>query len=398
MIFYYLLPGYLHTAYGQFPWFGAGYRPDLILNAAIVIAVFLICTSASYSIDFPSRGSAPRAIVPQKLLKAALFCAIAALIAGAIYGFGNLHISRGDATEVMIPPDRLIIGAVAHSGSFYAFMCAVTLFRNSKSTITIITVALTCSLFIFSNSPLAIPRTLLGSYIIVMFLSILRVTRIQKLLLVLALVISQGTLFSYISYISRGAEGTEFILSPLERFLTSADFDGLQSTIIVVAMHDEIGGKGGVNLLSAILFFVPRGMWPGKVIGTGGESAIFAGYSFINISSPLPSEFYVDFGMPGLVILSLLFGLFIRFCDDYFMLYKQNLDTIGQIFVGTVAGYIFIILRGSLVGTLGPVALSLCIAGICHRFTTKPLFDVAPRNGKDETCGKDPPSISPRID
>jgi hypothetical protein len=88
----------------------------------------------------------------------------------------------------------------------------------------------------------------------------------------------------------------------------------------------------------------------------------------------LPSEFYVDFGLPGVVVLSFLFGMFVRLCDDYFMHFKRTSDTLGQVFVSTVAGYIFIILRGSLVGTLGPVLLSLFIAGVCHRYSTAPVL------------------------
>ena len=131
--------------------------------------------------------------------------------------------------------------------------------------------------------------------------------------------------------------------------------------------------KEVVNLLSALFFFVPRTVWPQKSIGTGGESAMYEGYPFINISSPLPSEFYVDFGMVGLVVLSTLFGS----SSDYAMTISctpRHIGSVGQVFFATVAGYIFIILRGSLVGTLGPnIVLSLAIIGICYRYCTVPV-------------------------
>lgn len=382
MIFYYILPGYFHTAYGQFPFFAGDYSPDQILRAAVIVAIFVVCTSAAYSLDFPLRGSASRVVVSQNLFKASLFCATAAVVAGAAYGFGQLLTTRGDLLDLVENPGSLMIRAIARSGSFYAFLFGLVLFSEHKRLVMLVPLILAFGLFVVFNLPTAISRTLLGSYIIVTFLTILRISRLQKFLLVVALVASQGTLFSYINYISRGSEESEFVLSPLEHFLTSGDFDGFQSTISVVAMHDEMGAKGGVNLLSAILFFIPRDMWPGKSVGTGTEAAIYAGYPFTTISSPLPSEFYVDFGMPGVVILSLFFGLFVRYCDDYFMQYKRNMDHVGQIFVGTLAGFIFIILRGSLVGVLGSVVLSLAIAGICHRYTTTPHL-VPPDNDDD---------------
>jgi hypothetical protein len=372
MIFFYLLPGFFHLVYGQFPFFNAGYVPGRVLRATIVIFVFLLCTVVGYRIDFPTRRGAPRSIVPSNLRKAILFCAAAAVIAATLYGFGSLLATRGEESDVITSPSRLVIGAIARSCSFYAFMFAIFNFRSQKDLSGIGMLLSTAAIFMIFNSPLSIPRFMLASYIIVMFFVFLKVTKLQKLALALALVASQGTLFSYISYISRGAQGTEFNLSPIDYYMTSGDFDGLQSTINVIEMHDEEGGKGGVNILSAVFFFVPREVWPQKSIGTGGEGAMFEGYPFINISSPLPSEFYVDFGMAGVIALSLLFGLFVRLCDDYFMHFKNTSDSIGQIFVCTVAGYIFIILRGSLVGTLGPVALSLFIAGICHRYSTAP--------------------------
>lgn len=373
MIFFYLLPGYLHTAYGRFPFFAAGYSPPQIFQATIVIAVFLLCVMVGYSVAFPSRG-APRIVIPANLSTAVLICAGVAAVAGAMYGFGALLASRGEESGVLASPSRLIIGTLARSGAFYAFIFSIIAFRHQRDLAGLLTMLATCGLFLFFNSPVAISRSALASYFIIGFFVFFRVGRMQKLALALALVASQGTLFSYISHISRGAVGSEFNLSPLEYYIDSGDFDGLQSTIDVVEMHDQQGAKGGVNLLSAILFFVPRDFWPEKSIGTGGEAAMFLGYPFINISSPLPSEFYVDFGMPGVVILSLLFGLFVRLCDDYFMHFKMTRDLVGQTYVATVAGWLFIFVRGSLIGNLGPILLSLTIAGICHRLTTTPAL------------------------
>ncbi|WP_156964580.1 hypothetical protein [Methylocapsa aurea] len=380
MIFYYLLPGYFHTVYGRFPFFEAGFAPDKVLNAAIVVAIFIICATAGLSINFPSRGGAPRVTIPANLQNAALFCAAAAVVAGAMYGFGSLLTVRGEDVfaDTLPSPTRLIIGAIARSGSFYAFLFAIFAFLSQKSAPVLVMAIVTGSVFLLFNSPLAIPRYVLASYLIAAFCVFLKVTRIQKLALALALVASQATLFSYISYISRGDPSTTFRFDPFEYYVTSGDFDGLQSTINVVAMHDEKGGKEGINLLSAVLFFLPRSFWPQKSMGTGPEAGIYAGYPFVNLSSPLPSEFYVDFGLPGVVVLSFLFGLFVRLCDDYLLHFKKTSDPVGQVLVGTVAGYIFIILRGSLVATLGPIALSLFIASVCHRFTTRPSSASSP--------------------
>jgi oligosaccharide repeat unit polymerase len=374
MIFYYLLPGYLHTAYGHFPDFGAGYSPAQVLSASTVVACFLICFFVGYIMDFPARGGAPRVTIPGRLLPVTVFCVAASLIAAAMLGFGNILATlRERNLENTAPsPNALMLAAIAHACSFYAFMFGIILFRAKKSTLSPIIVLLTFSLFLVFNSPLSVTRFVIGSYIISIFLVLLRFNRMQKFVIAVALVVAQFGLFEYISYLSRGDLNTEFNWSPIENFIANPDFDGFQSTINVAAMHDELGGKRGVNLASAILFFIPRPFWPQKSPGTGGEAAIYEGYPMYNISSPLPSEFYIDFGMPGVIVLSLLFGFFVRLSDDYFMHFKETSDVLGQVLVATAAGYIFIILRGALVGTLGPCAFSLAVSAICRRYSSTP--------------------------
>ena len=372
MIFYYLLPGYFHTGRGHFPFYDAAFAPEKIVNAAIVIIVFLICAGIGYSFDFPYRGGAPRITVPARLSQAILACAVAAVVAGAMAGFGALLQPRGEDVyaDSLPSPNALMLSTIARSCGFYAFMLSTLAVKLQKTLISLIASVMACAIFLLVNSPLAIPRFVLGSYIISMFCVFLPVTRVQKLSIVLALVLSQGSLFAYVSYIARGDPETAFELSPFEYYVTSGDFDGLQSTINVVAMHDGKGGKEGLNLLSAILFFVPRSVWPEKSQGTGPEAGVYEGYPFNNLSSPLPSEFYVDFGIGGVAVLSLLFGLFMKLCDDFFKHFKKTKDFTGQLLVATFAGYIFIILRGSLVATLGPIVLSTAIAMICHKYTT----------------------------
>lgn len=375
MIVSYLLPGYFHTATGRFPFFSAGYSTGQVLNTAIVAAVFTACVFLGYSLEFPRRAiGAGREAVPARLRQAILYCAAASAVCAVLYGLGALRAPRGDDAfaDTIASPVKLIFGAIAHSGSFYALMFAIILYRVQRSIAALALILLTLALFGAFNSPLAIPRSTIASYLISAFCVFLPFTRFQKTMLTVALIASQLTLFSYLSYLQRGDKEHGFTLDPFHEYVTSGDFDGFQSTINVVAMHDGLGGKGGVNLLSAIFFFVPRAVWPQKSFGTGGESASYMGYPFINISSPLPSEFYIDFGLPGVVALSFLFGLLMKACDDYFLRYKRTDDPIGQTFVSVVAGWIFVILRGSLTGTLGPIVLSLAIGGLCHIYATRP--------------------------
>ncbi|WP_395666163.1 hypothetical protein [Methylocella sp.] len=391
LIFYFLLPGYFHVAYGQYPFFQAGYSPAQVLNAAIVVAVFICCFFLGYSVQI-AIGDCARRAVPHRLMLATLLCGVTALVCAAAVGFGTFlqTIREANALQaagsVSPTPFKLVFGALARSSSFFGFLFGVFLYRIEKSAGNLFAALFGAGVFFLLNSPLAVTRFILGSYIISTFLVLTKFSRVQKFIIAAALISAQAGLFSYISYLSRGDLSASFTWSPLEEFTKSGDFDGFQSTINVVAMHDELGGKGGVNIASALFFFVPRPLWPEKSGGTGGEAALFFGYPMYNISSPLPSEFYIDFGIPGVIVFSLLFGLLIRMGDDRFAFYKERSDYLGQIMMATVASYIFIILRGSLVGTLGPFMVSIALAFVCHRLVCVPapaatFSGVAARDG-----------------
>ncbi len=135
--------------------------------------------------------------------------------------------------------------------------------------------------------------------------------------------------------------GSEFnfdlnFISPYNYLLTG-DLDGFQSIVNVVAMAEGAGHTFGLGLLSAILFFVPRSIWHGKAEPTGVLAAEFNGYHFTNISAPIFSEYYYDFGMVGLLVMCLITGYFVA-----------RMEIRSPLFSAIISGFIIIIMRGSL--------------------------------------------------
>ena len=82
---------------------------------------------------------------------------------------------------------------------------------------------------------------------------------------------------------------------------------------------EEFGISWGNQLLGAILFFVPRSIWPSKPLGTG-HTAIVAldQHYFSNVSAPLIAEGYVNFGIVGVVLFALAAGWIFRKLDSAF--------------------------------------------------------------------------------
>ena len=101
------------------------------------------------------------------------------------------------------------------------------------------------------------------------------------------------------SHITRG-EG-DFQLDLFKYYQSSGDFDGFQSIINTVIYVNTYGFSYGNQIISSILSFIPRSIWASKADPTGSVAASAAGYEYVNISAPLPAEFFIDFGFIGLI-------------------------------------------------------------------------------------------------
>lgn len=90
---------------------------------------------------------------------------------------------------------------------------------------------------------------------------------------------------------------------------TSPDFDGFQQVVNTLFLVDSHGLAGGRHLFAAVLFFVPRSMWPEKARIASADVAEHAGYSFTNLSLPVFAELYLQFGVLGLIAGMLALGV-----------------------------------------------------------------------------------------
>jgi hypothetical protein len=84
-------------------------------------------------------------------------------------------------------------------------------------------------------------------------------------------------------------------------------FDTLVHAVRFVDVH---GFDWGTKTLAVLLFFVPRPMWPDKPIVGGldiGYELYYSGFvGTPNLSFLLGGDFYLDFGLPGVAILSMI--------------------------------------------------------------------------------------------
>lgn len=192
-----------------------------------------------------------------------------------------------------------------------------------------------------------------------MFVSFRSVGR--RLLLIAVFVIGTFTVFPISQQINR-EEGFNFDieLPTIEEYLTHGDVDGFQSTMNTLVYVERFGHTYGRQLATSVLFFVPRSVWSGKSLATGTVTSEALGFRFNNLSAPIIAELYIDGSFFAVVLGALALGYGYRRLDYLF----SAADAAGQltlyrVLLALVCGFTIILMRGSLLGIMAPVATSI---------------------------------------
>lgn len=131
--------------------------------------------------------------------------------------------------------------------------------------------------------------------------------------------------------------------------LSELHFDAYANLIATIRYTAEFGFAYGYRLLGALLFFVPRSVWPGKPLSSGETIGDYLSERYAldmsNLSNPLPSEFYLNFGWFGVVLGAAAVALLLRRLEA-----GKDRNRYAH---ALVAGYLFIFFRGDLMNAFG---------------------------------------------
>jgi len=151
-----------------------------------------------------------------------------------------------------------------------------------------------------------------------------------------------------------------------EHFL-SVHYDAWANVYAAVERVERRGLMGGEQLSGALLFFVPSTWWSDKPLASGIVIAryLMDHYTmwFTNLSAPLPSEGYLDFGYPGVAAYALAMAALARAL--------QRMATAGRGATAlAVAVYLsffsVFLLRGSLMVAVAYGSGALVAFGVAH--------------------------------
>lgn len=84
------------------------------------------------------------------------------------------------------------------------------------------------------------------------------------------------------------------------------NYDAFANIMATIDYVHKFGFSYGYQLLGGLLFFIPRAIWSSKPYSTGqvvGEHLISDfGFNFSNLSNPLVSESFINFGVLGVIV------------------------------------------------------------------------------------------------
>jgi oligosaccharide repeat unit polymerase len=145
----------------------------------------------------------------------------------------------------------------------------------------------------------------------------------------------------------------------LKQHFYQLHYDAWSQVMATIKYVEVFGPTLGNQLLGALLFFVPRSIWPTKPVGSGHfivEKFLSVEYSLYhsNVSCPFLSEGYINFGVLGVVLFTLILAFLSLICD----LYESKKD-FRLVFSLYTSFHMFFMLRGDLMSSFSYLIATL---------------------------------------
>lgn len=374
---YLLLPGYSHLSVNIFPFFDASYSRAVREQGAFIVFLFcMLLISCQFLFQLRSqrsiRNQGPEPSVVVANPRFIIFFWVATMIAMAVFlalgGFRFAFSMRGTEAIMLDSAGAAFGSTVPRAIGTAALAYATAQIRILKPPhALVVLIGFAVPAFIL-NFPPAIPRsTLFGLILFCLFSALNFKTAKARTALSLLFVFGAVIAMPIADGLVRGGQSISDLASPeiLNRYFETGDYDGLQSLNNAVIYRQESGLQHGRQLAASILFFVPRSVWPDKAVPTGQAAAEMAGFSFTNVSMPLPGEFFADFGYVGVIVGTILFAWAISMVDRWINR-RWTSHPEARYIAGAFVGYSTIVLRGSLGAVIGPAAtIALCCLVVC---------------------------------
>jgi hypothetical protein len=314
---------------------------------------------------------------------------VVALLGGLAYvaqvgGIGVFFASRQEASQALdqVSPDsgqavRAIISAFGSVTCLVALVFYIHALRRLRSSLNLLDAALIVllvALNIIVNNPVSNSRYWTLAVIFGLVMPLIGSRKSSFNFALIGGIVAAIFVFP-LSDITRRAAGAGAVLQTdsVWRMISTKDYDQFTMLANTLGFTRDEGLTWGTQFLGALLFWVPRVLWPNKPLDSGVEVGQWMSSVNVNLSSPLWAEAWINFGVAGVVVTFAGLGLLGRKLDAGFGPGTLSTGAVGYLGVSILSGYMFILLRGSLLQSMGRLMiLALAIAFLTRTVYRKP--------------------------
>lgn len=319
LVFFFLAPLQQYCN-GYWPWSLIAADSELLVTNYILFGwgicfnVGLLWGGSRKSNSFPSHASRDEGL---QLSDARLVVLIIMSVACAGYliattGFESL-LSRaaqdGDTTNTLGLINSVVMRAIPLF-CLVAFLIRYAETRSGVFGLLVSTMSVLITCFPTGSARFLVAGVYLG--LILLLLEYLKCPKGFTSLVVIVGIVVAFPVIDLFRYYPFGTAVSKLISNPfgsLSNGFLSGNFDAYSMIIQVEHYVSSFGHTNGLQILGALLFFVPRTIWPGKPTITGPMVFEAFNKTFTNVSTSIPAEAYIDFGVAGVLFVGFFLGL-----------------------------------------------------------------------------------------
>ena len=289
---------------------------------------------------------------------------------GMVAGFGNLF-SKATIGIDGNGTGQLVIGVVFRAIPIFAFVIVCLAFKNKRLRWwMLVPLGL---LMILTSFPTALARAVAAATyggLLLIFVPVLRKKNglfTTILFAGLIVVFPAINVFRKVSLsLCTGLNALADTIVSIPQGFNFEDFDAYSMFMRAIDYVQAYGSTRGLELVSSVLFFVPRSLWPGKLYGSGTMIGEAANLPWTRLSAPLPGEGMMNFGFAGVFLFAIITAAICRVLDSR---YHSGRSASLRVFYPFGMIFFFVVMRGELMSalsvTVGYAAIFYVLVGIC---------------------------------
>lgn len=363
---------------------------DATLHAASAVAlVGCLSFDLAYHLRIFRGLEGPAPIRTLRSMDTLRVFALLAILGGLGYmaqvgGIGVFFASRQEASQALdqVSPDsgqavRAIISAFGSVSCLVALIFYIHVLRLRRRCLGLLDIGLIVALVVLNviiNNPISNSRYWTLAVIFGLVMPLIAARKSLFNLAIIGGAVAAIFLFP-LSDVTRRAAGAGAMVQSdsVWRMISTKDYDQFTMLANTLGFTDDEGLTWGNQFLGALLFWVPRVIWKTKPFDSGVEVGEWMRSVNVNLSSPLWAEAWINFGVVGVILTFALLGLLGRRLDSGFGTGALSSGSVGYLGVSIFSGYMFILLRGSLLQSMGRLMiLALAIVFLSKAVHRKP--------------------------